>query len=154
MVDVQFEVRRKLSGVTSRTQVIRAHHARASEHRQKWLGAKSLVLRMVPAGARQLALLQSRDLPLEQLAQAGCAGPMQGCPKSVLHRFQIHLALLAALGKDAAQQLVYFPCDFLMDCSSRFFSCSVQPPRCGSTGRNEQIRSLILTKSSLSRWKR
>ena len=107
---------------------------------------------MVTAGAWQLALLQSRGLGFEQLAQAGCAGLMQGRRKSVLYGFQIHLAV--ALGEDAAQQLVYFPCNLLMDCSSRFFSCSVQPPGCGSTGRSAQIRSLMLMKSSLSCWKR
>ncbi len=109
---------------------------------------------MVTAGARQLALLQSWGFPFEQIAQATCAGLMLGRPKGALHGFQIHLAALAALGKNTAQQLIYLPCDFLMDCSSRFFSCSVQPPGCGSTGRSEQIRSLMLTKASLSCRKR
>ena len=151
MVDVQFDIGGKLSGMAARTQVIRPRNMCATEHREKRLGAESLILRMVTTGARQLALLQRRGFEFEQLAQAGCAGLMQGRPKSVLHGFKIHLAALAALGKDAAQQLVYFPGNFLMDCSSRFFSCSVQPLRCGSTGRSEQIRSLMPTKSSLSR---
>jgi len=50
--------------------------------------------------------------------------------------------LFAALGKDPRQEMVYFSRDLLMDCSSRFFSCSVQPPRCVSTGRSRQIFSL------------
>ena len=37
------------------------------------------------------------------------------------------------------QQLVYFARDLLTDRISRFFSCSVQPPRCCSTGRRRQI---------------
>src|SRR5580704_341456 len=109
---------------------------------------------MVTAGAWQPALLQRRGLEIEQLAEAGCPGLMKSHPQCVLYGLQIQLAALAALGKDAAQQLVYFPCDLLMDCSSRFFSCSVQPPCCGSTGRREQICSLMATKSSLSFWKR
>src|SRR5207249_12141675 len=36
----------------------------------------------------------------------------------------------------------------------RFFSCSVQPPRCCSTGRSRQIFSLRATRSWLSFWKR
>ncbi len=42
-------------------------------------------------------------------------------------------------GKDTTEQSVHFPGHLLMDCSSRFFSCSVQPPRCCSTGRSSQI---------------
>jgi hypothetical protein len=56
--------------------------------------------------------------------------------------------------KDTTEQLVYFPRHLLMDRSSRFFSCSVQPPRCCSTGRSRQISSLRVTRSSLSCWKR
>jgi hypothetical protein len=140
--------------MTLRTQVIRSRNARRSEHGENRLGAESLILRLVTAGARQLALLRSRGLVLQQLIQAGCAGLMQGRPKRVLHGFQIYLAALAALGKDTAQQLVYFPCNLPMDCSSRFFSRSVHPPRCCSTGRSAQIFSLMPTKSSLSCWKR
>src|SRR5450755_1853746 len=109
---------------------------------------------MVTAGARQLTLLPNGSLVVEQLTQTGCASLMKSAPKSVFHGFQIHLAAVAALCKDTAQQLVYFPCNFLMDCSSRFFSCSVQPPRCCSTGRSVQIFSLTPTRASLNRWKR
>src|SRR5207244_10919707 len=60
----------------------------------------------------------------------------------------------SALGKDTAEQLVYLPRHLLMDRSSRFFSCSVQPPRCCSTGRSRQILSLRATRSWPSLWMR
>ena len=41
MLDVDFDVRGKLSGATSRTQVIRPHRAGAPEHREKRLGAEN-----------------------------------------------------------------------------------------------------------------
>ena len=53
---------------------------------------------------------------------------MQSRSHSGLDRLQIGPAVLTALRKDAGEQLVYFPRHFLMDRSSRFFSCSVQPP--------------------------
>ena len=109
---------------------------------------------MVTTGARQLALLPNGSLVVEQLTHTGCASLMKSAPKSVFHGFHIHLAAAAALLKDTAQQLVYFSRNFLMDCSSRFFSCSVQPPRCCSTGRSVQIFSLMSTKASLNCWKR
>jgi hypothetical protein len=46
---------------------------------------------------------------------------------------------LMALGKDTGQQQVYFLRNFLMDRSSRFFSCGVQPLPSFSAGRSAQI---------------
>ena len=36
--------------------------------------------------------------------------------------FQIGASAVSTLGENASQQLIYFPRNFLMDCSSRFFS--------------------------------
>ena len=70
------------------------------------------------------------------------------------HRFQIGSGLLPALRKHPAEQLVYFPRHLLMDRSSRFFPCSVHPPRSCVTGRSRQILSLRVTSFWLSSWKR
>ena len=72
---------------------------------------------------------------------------MESGSQGRLDRFQIGPAVLPALCKDTAEQLVYFPGYFLMDRSSRFFSCSVQPPRSCATGRSRQILSLRATRS-------
>src|ERR1700690_460503 len=103
---------------------------------------------------RQLAPLRGRRFILQQLAQGGCADLVQGGSQDAFYRLQIGATTLPALGKNPAQQLVYFARHFLMDCSSRFFSWSVQPPRCCSTGRSAQILSFRSTKSSPSCWKR
>jgi hypothetical protein len=99
-----------------------------------------------------MALLWGGSSVFQQFTQGGCCGLMQGGPQGGFHGLQIRSAAFVTLGEDATQQLVYFARDLLMDCSSRFFSCSVQPPRCCSTGRSSQIFSLIRTKSSLSFW--
>ena len=63
---------------------------------------------------------------------------MQARPQGQFDRFQVHVPGLVSLGKDAGEQQVYFPRNFLMD-RSRFFSCGVQPPLSCSTGRSAQI---------------
>ena len=67
-------------------------------------------------------MLRVWDGKLQHFGQGRCSGLMQPCSEGVLHRFQIDLAAPAAFGKDPAQDLIDFPRDFLMDCSSRFFS--------------------------------
>jgi hypothetical protein len=47
---------------------------------------------------------------------------MERDPQGALNGFQICVSADPSLGEDAAQQLVYFPSDFLMDRSSSFFS--------------------------------
>src|ERR1035437_6679529 len=103
---------------------------------------------------RQLAQILSRDLELQQFAQGGGSGLVKSCSQCIFHGFQIGSAVVVPFGEDAAQQLVYFPRNLLMDCSSRFFSCSVHPPLCCSIGRRSQIISLMLINSALSFWRR
>src|ERR1700679_2344074 len=105
------------------------------------------------ARAGQQRLIRSRDFELQPLAQGGCIGLVKRCPQCVLSRPQVGLPVVLSLGEGAAQQLFYFPRNLPIDCNSRFFSCSVHPPR-RSTGRRWQIFSLMLTNSSLSFWRR
>ena len=91
-----------------------------------------------------------RGLLSEKLAQTSGTGLLQGGAQGHLHRFQVHGARLAPCGENHAQQGVYFPRDFLMDRSSRFFSSAVQPPGSCSSGRRRQIFSLVVTSSLLS----
>ena len=111
-------------------------------------------MRVMAARTRQLALIRSRGLVLQQFAQGGGSGLVKSCSQGSFHGFQIGSSVVVPLREDTAQQLVHFPRNLLMDCSSRFFSWSVQPPRCRSTGRSSQIFWLMLTSSSLSSWKR
>jgi hypothetical protein len=64
---------------------------------------------------------------------------MQARSQRELDGFQVQVSSLVSLDKDAGQQHVYFSRNFLMDRSSRFFSCGVQPLRSSSTGRSAQI---------------
>lgn len=90
---------------------------------------------MVTTNTRQLALRGRRGFELQQCGQGCGTGLVEGRPQSGLYGFQIGPTTFLALRKDTAEELVYFPRNLLMDCSSRFFSCSVQPPRSCATGR-------------------
>jgi hypothetical protein len=68
-----------------------------------------------------------------------------------LDGLQIEAVRFVALPKDQAQELVYFPRDFLLDRRGRFFSCGESA---SSIGRARQILSLISSKSWLSCRKR
>src|SRR5437660_4718869 len=152
--DVQFDIHRKLAEVTLGAQVVGASHAHRTDDRQDGFGADFLVLGVVATSARQRTLIRRWGFELQQLVQGGGARLVESRSQGRLYRFQIGPAVLAALGKDTAEQLVYLPRHLLMDRSSRFFSCSVQPPRCCSTGRSRQILSLRATRSWPSFWKR
>jgi hypothetical protein len=67
-------------------------------------------------------LLWYRGVKLQQFVQGFGSGLMEGGPQGALDGLQIRASAVLSLGEDAAQQLIYLPRDFLMDCSSRFFS--------------------------------
>jgi hypothetical protein len=73
-------------------------------------------------GARQLTLIRHRRLELQQFRQGTGSGLMERQPQGALDGLQIGAASVPSLTEYAHQQLIYFPRDFLMDCSSRFFS--------------------------------
>jgi hypothetical protein len=81
-----------------------------------------VVLRLMTTRAGQLTPIRRRCLELQQFAQSAGPGLMQGRAQQALQGFQIRAAAGATLGENAAQQMIYFPRNFLMDCSSRFFS--------------------------------
>jgi hypothetical protein len=86
---------------------------------------------------------------MQQLAEGRGTCAVQDGTDSHFDRFQIDTAALAPFGKNSVQQTLYFACDFLMDCNTRFFSCAVQPAASDSTGRRRQICSLRAISSAL-----
>src|ERR1019366_805394 len=154
ILDVQFDISGELAGVTVWAPVVGTgdfHRAYGGQH---GLAAQPAVVGRLSTGTRPGPLVGGRNWELQQLAEARGASPMQGRAQGGLDRLQIRAAVFPALSKDTAQKLVYFSCHLLMDGSSRFFSCAVQPPPAGSTGRRAQILSLRETSSALSFWKR
>jgi hypothetical protein len=81
-----------------------------------------LVLCLMTTTAGQITLIRCRGVELQQFVQGYGSSLMKGGPQGALDGFQIGSSAVAPLGEDAAQQLIYFPRNFLMDCSSRFFS--------------------------------
>ena len=106
------------------------------------------------AGAWHLVLVGGRRLVAKQFGQGGGPGLVKRCSQVGFDRFQIGSTVLLTLRKNTGEQPIYFARNFRMDCSSRFFSWSVQPLRSRWTGRTAQIFWLMLTSSSLSSWKR
>ena len=91
-----------------------------------------------------------RGLLSGKSAQTSRTGLLQGGAQGHLHGFQVQCASLVTCRENHAQQRIYFPRDFLMDRSNRFFSCAVQPSGSCSSGRSRQIFSLMVTSSALS----
>jgi hypothetical protein len=73
-------------------------------------------------GTRQLPLIRRRRFELQQFAEGNGSGLVERNSQGALDGLQIGAAAVSPLGEKAAQQLIYFPRNFLMDCSSRFFS--------------------------------
>jgi hypothetical protein len=69
---------------------------------------------------RQLTLVRRRHFELQQFTQGTGSGLMKRDPQSALDG--LGASSVSSLGENAARQLIYFPRNFLMDCSSRFFS--------------------------------
>src|SRR6476619_2846544 len=102
----------------------------------------------------QLVLGGRRRFVPQQFRQGRGPGLVKRYSQTGLHRFQVGSAALLAFREYAGEPAAYFARNFRIDCSRRFFSWSVQPPRSRSTGRRWQIFWLMLTKLSLSSWKR
>ena len=155
VVHVQFLVDGKLPLTTVGAQIVGTpQFHRAPQRRNQSPGTQADVPGRVAARAGQLAMILVRLGVLQQGAQGRCSHLVQSQPEGHFHGLQIGVAGLMALSKDAAQPSMDFPRRLLMEDSSRFFSCAVQPPRCGATGRRAQIFSLTATSFSLSCWKR
>jgi hypothetical protein len=104
------------------TQVPGTVHPRPAHHSEHWPRAHFLVLRPMTASTRQLTLVRRGRFELQQFTQGTGSGLMEGHPQSTFDGLQIGASAVSSLGENAAQQLIYFPRNFLMDCSRRFFS--------------------------------
>jgi len=72
--------------------------------------------------AGQLTLIRGWGLELQQFAEGAGSGLMEDGPQGALDGLQIGAPAFSSLGENAVQQLIYLPRNFLMECSSRFFS--------------------------------
>lgn len=93
-----------------------------SQGRQHAPRAQFAVTRLVTAGRPKRALLFGRFGKAQQVPESGGPGLMQGSAEGHLHRFQIRLRGLLAVGKDALQQRGYVARNLGLDRLGRFFS--------------------------------
>ena len=78
----------------------------------------------------------------QQGLQGGGPGSVQPSASGHFDGLQVQAGVLLLCRKHYLEKRLDFPCDFLMNSSSRFFSASVQPAGSGSAGRQRQICSL------------
>jgi hypothetical protein len=121
VLHVQLLIGGKLSFMAALAQVPRTVHTHPAHHGKHWPGAQFLILRPMTTGTRQLKLIRHRRFELQQFRQGAGSGLMEREPQGALDGLQIGAAAVSSLAENADQQLIYFPRDLLMDCSSRFF---------------------------------
>jgi len=93
----------------------------------------------MPTSAGQLTLIRRRRLELPQFAQRDGPGLMESGSQGALYGFQIGPPAVATLGEKCGSPGDLLPAQF-PDCLQQpFFSCPVQPPCCGSTGRSTDL---------------
>jgi hypothetical protein len=139
VLDIKFLVGGELALVAMRTQIPGPrdfHHAQSGQHAPR---AQFAITRLATAGTGKAALWFGGLAETQQLAEGGSASVVQSSAEGHLHRFQIRLAGLLALGEDASYQGGYLARDLVLDRLGRFFSSGVSV---SSTGRKRQTRSL------------
>jgi hypothetical protein len=137
----------KLAVVAVRAQIPGTRQFHFTQNGKNASRAQLTEVGLAAARTEDVALIGGRLRELQQMTEGDCAGLMQGGTEGHLHRFQIQLTGLLALGEDATQQHGHFACDLGLDRRGRFFSSGVNV---SSTGRNAQIFSLTSTTSALS----
>lgn len=145
ILDVQFRIGGALASVTVRTPIVGTGDLRRAQGGQHGFGTQRVVVGSLAARTSHGALFVDRRGELEQLAQGGGAGAVQGGTHGHLRGLQIEAPGLAPILENHPQELVYFPRDLLPDRFPRFFSWSV-------SDSSSQMAVLVSTNSRLKSW--
>src|SRR5579871_160718 len=97
-------------------------HPRPTHHREYRSGPQFLIMRLMTTRAGQLTPIRRRCFEVQQFTQGGGSGLMESRAQHALNGFQIRTGAVATFSENTTQEQIYFPRNFLMDCSSRFFS--------------------------------
>jgi hypothetical protein len=103
VLDIQFLVGGELALVAIWTQIPGPPDFHRAQSGQQAARAQFAVTRLATAGTRKAALLFGWFAKVQQPGEGGGTGVMQSGAESHLHRFQICLSGLLALGEDASQ---------------------------------------------------
>jgi len=146
LVHVQFAIPRAVPLMAVPTDVIGPLQLDRSHCRKHSFGAVIVIAGLPSTGAAHRCGVAAA-LP-QQSGQHCGPGPMKAGAGGHLDRFQIESLTLALGREDYVEKRLDFPCDFLINSSSRFFPVSVQPVGSGSVERRRQIRSLRAVSSA------
>jgi hypothetical protein len=149
VLDVQFHIGGKLTGVTVRAPVAGTgdfHRAHGGQH---GLGTQLPVVSLAATATRKGAPVGGGSGETQEFGQGGGSGPMQGRAHRHLHRLQVDPPALALITEDHPQQALYFLRDFMMDRIRCFFSARERFPS-SSKCRCWQMASLTSTSCALN----
>src|ERR1017187_1978468 len=146
---IQFPIHGELTSMATRAQVVRPLDGCGTKRRQHLRGSQLYVVCLLATDTPQPSVVHRGRAVMQQLAEGGGTGAVQGRTDGHLNGFQIDATAVAPLDKDSVQEGAYLTRDLLMDCSTRFFPCAVQSAESGSTGRKRQICSLRAISSAL-----
>jgi hypothetical protein len=147
VLDIELLVGGELALAAMWTQIPGPRNFHRTQSGQYAARAEFAVTRLVATATGKAALLFGWLAEAQQLAEGGGAGMMESRTEGRLHRFQIRLARLLALGEDTSQQRGYFARDLVLDRLGRFFSSGVSV---SCAGRARQIFSLTSKRSRLN----
>jgi hypothetical protein len=143
-MDIEFDIRRKLSAVAGGAEVIRALHTRPTHRGEYRPGPHSLVSGHLTTRAGNAAMVIIGWGKTQQFGHGVRAGLMDRRANGHLGSFQIQLTGAPTVGKNPLQLKFYLAGSFFADRRRRFFSCSVGM---SSAGRARQIFSLTCSNS-------
>src|ERR1019366_3476131 len=149
---VQFAIAGALALLAMGADTVSAFQLHRPQGGEQALGALIVIPRLSAAGASGPWGGVSRLG--QQRRQYSGPGPMQPGASGHFDGLQVQAGALPLGRKHYLEKRLDFPCDFLMNSRSRFFSASVQPAASGSAGRKRQICSLTAVNSAVRSCKR
>ena len=121
--DAEFAVTRTVTLMAVRTDIPAALHIYLADRSEQMTAAGIVIAGLMAARAGVFAGMAGR---IQQLAQNRGSRAVHAVTGRHFHGFQIEWPV-ASRRENHAQERLGFPCDFVMNSSSRFFSASVQP---------------------------
>ena len=143
-VDIEFDVRRKLSAVAGGAKVVGALHTRPTHGGEYRPGPHSLISGHLTTRAGNAAMVVIWRGKTQQFGHGVRAGLMDRRANGHLGSFQIQLTGAPPVGKNPLQLKFYLAGSFFADRGRRFFSSGA---RTSSAGRARQIFSLTCSNS-------
>jgi hypothetical protein len=121
ILNIQFDIRWELAGVTVAAEVVGSRYLHLAHCREDRFGAQLPILGWMAAATRNAPVFARWCRKLQQLAENRRPRPTHRRTHYSFDGFQVHLSRLAAALENRSQKLFYFARDLLTDRFGRFF---------------------------------